>query len=207
MTQQRICLIAGLGNPGPNHLLDRHNVGFWLVDALARRYCGEFRPERKFHGDVARIDIEGNDLRLLKPTTYMNRSGLALQALCAYLTIPANAVLVVHDDLDLPTGSVRLKRGGGAGGHNGLRDVIAHLGADFFRLRLGIGRPRGGAEVIDYVLRRASAEDEERILGAIGEALDVLPILLGQGEQRAMNRLHRPKPADDEPDLEGDRSN
>ena len=191
MEHAPIKLIVGLGNPGSSHKLNRHNVGFWFVDALAQRVGGTtFRAEHKFQGEMCRVEIEGHDLRLLKPTTYMNRSGVSVQALSAYLHIQPEQILVVHDDLDLPVGTVRIKRGGGAGGHNGLRDCITHLGPDFFRLRVGIGHPGQREDVIDHVLERASREDEAKIAEALGEALDVLPILLGQGDQKAMHRLH-----------------
>ena len=190
MEHAPIKLIVGLGNPGTSHRLDRHNVGFWFVDALAQRAGGNFRAEHKFQGEACRIALDGHELRLLKPTTYMNRSGMSVQALSAYLHIQPGQMLVVHDDLDLPAGTVRLKRGGGPGGHNGVRDVITHLGPDFFRLRVGVGHPGQSEDVIDHVLERASKEDENKIIEAIGDALDVLPILLGEGEQKAMHKLH-----------------
>ena len=198
MEHAPIKLIVGLGNPGTSHRLDRHNVGFWFVDALAQRVGGNFRTEHKFQGEACRVDLEGHELRLLKPTTYMNRSGMSVQALASYLHIQAEQILVVHDDLDLPVGTLRLKRGGGAGGHNGVRDVITHLGPEFFRLRVGVGHPGQQEDVIDHVLERANREDEAKIIEALGDALDVLPILLGHGEQKAMHKLHSrgvvPKP-------------
>lgn len=185
-----IKLLVGLGNPGASNLLDRHNAGYWFVDVLARRYGGEFRPEVKFHGDLCRVDIQGHDVRLLKPTTYMNRSGLAIQSLAAYLKYATPEILVVHDELDLPLGKVKLKRGGGHGGHNGLRDVISHIGQEFFRLRIGVGHPGTKDEVINYVLQRASREDENKIIDAINDAADVIPLLLSEGEDKAMHKLH-----------------
>ena len=190
MDHPPIKLIVGLGNPGTSHRLDRHNVGFWFVDALAQRTGGSFRGEHKFHGEACRVDLDGHELRLLKPMTYMNRSGISVQAMSAYVRIQPEQILVVHDEIDLPAGTLRLKRGGGAGGHNGVRDVITHLGADFFRLRVGVGHPGQREDVIDHVLERASKEDENRIIEAIGDALDVLPILLGEGDQKAMHKLH-----------------
>ena len=187
---ERIQIVAGLGNPGKRYEDTRHNAGFWFVDLLARRYGAVFKEERRFQGELARIDVEGRELRLLKPATFMNRSGAAIRSLCAYLKVPPEAVMVAHDDLDLPMGVARLKRGGGAGGHNGLRDVIAHLGREFFRLRIGVGHPGHHNEVIDYVLTRPGREEEQSIRAAIEEAADVMPILLGEGEQRAMTRLH-----------------
>jgi peptidyl-tRNA hydrolase, PTH1 family len=196
-----IRMIAGLGNPGPEYAGTRHNAGFWLADRLADRHGGQFRMERKFASEVASIRIEGVDLLLLKPQTFMNRSGGAVQAATAYLKIPVTQVLVVHDDLDLPPGDARLKHGGGHGGHNGLRSLLAHIGPDFWRLRLGIGHPGHRAEVIDYVLQRPSREDEALMLAAIADAADVIPILVGSGDQPAMHKLHsRGKPARPEPE-------
>ena len=153
------------------------------------------------------MDLDGHDLRLLKPTTYMNRSGMSVQALSAYLHIDPPQILVVHDELDLPVGTVRLKRGGGAGGHNGVRDVITQIGADFFRLRIGVGHPGEREDVIDHVLERANREEESRIIEVIGEALDVLPVLLGEGDQKAMHKLHSrgvvPRPHRKERDPDG----
>jgi PTH1 family peptidyl-tRNA hydrolase len=183
-------IIVGLGNPGPEHLLTRHNAGFWFVDALAAKAGARFRSHTKFQGEICRTQLADGEVTLLKPMTYMNRSGLAIRALVDYLKVPASEVLVVHDELDLAVGGVRFKFGGGAGGHNGLRDTITHLGADFWRLRLGIGHPGDKSEVIDYVLRRAPKEEEERLLVAVGEALPALQVFLELGAERAMNDLH-----------------
>jgi PTH1 family peptidyl-tRNA hydrolase len=183
-------VIVGLGNPGPEHLVTRHNAGFWFVDLLARRHGGEFRDYRKFSGETARITLSEREIILLKPTTYMNRSGLAVRQLSDFYKIAPEEILVAHDELDLPVGSVRLKQGGGHGGHNGLRDTIAHLGETFWRLRLGIGHPGNKAEVIDYVLTRAPRAEEDLILETVSTAADVMPLLLEQGAERAMTRLH-----------------
>jgi peptidyl-tRNA hydrolase, PTH1 family len=185
-----IRMIIGLGNPGPEYAETRHNAGFWLVDLLAARHGGIFRNERKFNADLATTRIQGADILLLKPQTFMNRSGASVQAASAYLKVPVEQLLVVHDELDLPPGDARLKQGGGHGGHNGLRSLIAHVGAGFWRLRLGIGHPGNRAEVIDYVLRRPSREDDLLIRDAVADAADVIPILLGSGEQPAMHKLH-----------------
>lgn len=185
-----IKIIVGLGNPGPRYEQTRHNAGFWFVDELARRHGGQFKEERRFLGEVARVTIDGRDVRMLKPGTFMNRSGNSVRSLASYLKVAPESVLIAHDELDLPLGTVRLKRGGGAGGHNGLRDVIAHLGREFFRLRIGIGHPGHHNEVIDYVLQRPGAQEERTIRDSIDECADVIPILLGEGEQRAMTRLH-----------------
>ncbi|MGH8175286.1 MAG: aminoacyl-tRNA hydrolase [Steroidobacter sp.] len=183
-------VIVGLGNPGPEHLLTRHNAGFWFVDALAAKLGGRFRSHTKFQGDICRAQFGGVDITLLKPSTYMNRSGLAIRALSDYLKVSPAEILIAHDELDLPVGEVRFKLGGGHGGHNGLRDAITHLGAEFWRLRVGVGHPGDKSEVIDYVLRRAPADEEEKILASVGQALDALPVFLEDGSERAMNGLH-----------------
>jgi PTH1 family peptidyl-tRNA hydrolase len=183
-------IIVGLGNPGPEHQVTRHNVGFWFVDLLARRHGGEFRDYRKYSGETARVAIDGQDLVLLKPTTYMNRSGLSVRQISDFYKIAPDDILVAHDELDLPVGSVRLKKGGGHGGHNGLRDTIAHIGENFWRLRLGIGHPGNKAEVIDYVLTRAPRIEEDLILEAVNTAADSVPLILEQGAERAMTKLH-----------------
>jgi PTH1 family peptidyl-tRNA hydrolase len=183
-------IIVGLGNPGPEHQVTRHNVGFWFVDLLARRHGGEFRDYRKYSGETARVIIDGQELILLKPTTYMNRSGLSVRQISDFYKIVPGDILVAHDELDLPVGSVRLKNGGGHGGHNGLRDTIAHIGENFWRLRLGIGHPGIKAEVIDYVLTRAPRVEEDLILEAVNTAADSVPLILEQGAERAMTKLH-----------------
>jgi PTH1 family peptidyl-tRNA hydrolase len=183
-------IIVGLGNPGPEHQVTRHNAGFWFVDVLAQRHGVEFRDYRKFSGETARISISGQDIVLLKPTTYMNRSGLSVRQLSEFYKIAPDEILVAHDELDLPVGSVRLKHGGGHGGHNGLRDTIAHIGDSFWRLRLGIGHPGNKTEVIDYVLTRAPRAEEELILDAVNNAADCIPLILEQGAERAMTKLH-----------------
>jgi PTH1 family peptidyl-tRNA hydrolase len=183
-------IIVGLGNPGPEHQVTRHNVGFWFVDLLARRHGAEFRDYRKYSGETARITIEGQELILLKPTTYMNRSGLSVRQISDFYKIVPDDILVAHDELDLPAGSVRLKHGGGHGGHNGLRDTIAHVGENFWRLRLGIGHPGNKADVIDYVLTRAPRVEEDVILEAVNTAADSVPLILEQGAERAMTKLH-----------------
>jgi len=183
-------VIVGLGNPGPEHQVTRHNAGFWFVDLLARRHGVEFRDYRKYSGETARLSISGQDLILLKPTTYMNRSGLSVRQVSDFFKIEPDDILVAHDELDLPVGGVRLKHGGGHGGHNGLRDTIAHIGEDFWRLRLGIGHPGNKADVIDYVLTRAPRVEEDLMLEAVNSAADSIPLLLEQGAERAMTKLH-----------------
>lgn len=185
-----IQIIAGLGNPGPEHRLTRHNAGFWFVDALARAQGAQFRSHSRYQGEVARVTVEGREIVLLKPQTYMNRSGLSVRSLLDYLKAPVGELLVVHDELDLPPGVARFKLGGGHGGHNGLRDTVTHCGADFWRLRLGIGHPGDRDEVIDYVLQRASAADEEAIVASIGASLDALGDFVREGAEKAMKALH-----------------
>ncbi|MGI9245693.1 MAG: aminoacyl-tRNA hydrolase [Steroidobacteraceae bacterium] len=183
-------IVVGLGNPGPEHRLTRHNAGFWFVDALAQRHGAQFRPHARYQGEIAKLTIEQHELVLLKPQTYMNRSGLSIRALMDYIKAPVQQVLVVHDELDLPCGVARLKQGGGHGGHNGLRDTITHCGADFWRLRLGIGHPGDKSLVIDYVLQRARPADETAIAEAIAAGQDALASLLREGAEKAMHRLH-----------------
>ena len=183
-------VIVGLGNPGPEHQVTRHNVGFWFVDTLARRHGGEFRDYRKYSGETARINVGSHELILLKPTTYMNRSGLSIRQISDFFKIAPDDILVAHDELDLPVGSIRLKHGGGHGGHNGLRDAIAHIGESFWRLRLGVGHPGNKAEVIDYVLTHAPRAEEDLISDAVNTAADAMPLVLEQGAERAMTKLH-----------------
>src|ERR1700733_7167177 len=183
-------LIAGLGNPGEEYARTRHNAGFGFVEELARRHGGAFRLEPRHHGELARIKIGAADLWLLKPMNFMNRSGGAAQSVAAFYKAPASEVLVAYDDLDLPAGVPRLRQGGGAGGHNGMRDVIAQLGPDFWRLRLGIGHPGHRDKVLGYVLSRPPIEEDILIRQSIDAAADILPVLLTEGPQQAMHRLH-----------------
>ncbi len=184
-------LIVGLGNPGARYEGTRHNAGFWFVEALARQVGALWRREARFHGEVARAQVAGRDCWLLRPLTYMNRSGLAVAAAARYWRLPPEAVLVVHDELDLPPGVARLKRGGGHAGHNGLRSIQQELGeAGFLRLRLGIGHPGSRELVTPYVLGRPPAEEESQIREAVARALEVLPELMAGDLQRAMHRLH-----------------
>jgi PTH1 family peptidyl-tRNA hydrolase len=200
VNEPAIRLIVGLGNVGAEYERTRHNAGFWLVDAIARKAGAHFAEERKFHGEVARIRGHEGELWLLKPSTYMNRSGQAVVALALYFKILPTQILVAHDELDLPPGAVKLKRGGGHAGHNGLRDIQAKLStADFWRLRLGIGHPRSlqlTQEVADFVLHPPSREHQQQIDGALDRALDVLPSLVQGQFERAMLKLHaQPKAA------------
>jgi peptidyl-tRNA hydrolase, PTH1 family len=183
--------IVGLGNPGPEHLLTRHNAGFWLVDALARKYGGRFRAHAKYHGEICRVSIAGQEVSLLKPQTYMNRSGLAVRGLCDFLKIPSHETLIAYDEMDLAIGTARFKFGGSAGGHNGMRDVDKHIGAECWRLRIGIGHPSNKADVIDYVLKRAPKDEEDQIISTIAKAADAIEVFLSEGAERAMNGLHQ----------------
>ena len=187
----RLELVVGLGNPGPKYESTRHNAGFWLADRLAARLGASFRPLSRFGLDACEAATPVGRVRLVKPTTYMNRSGQPVRAIAEYFRIAPAAILVVHDDLDLPPGTVRLKEGGGHGGHNGLRDIVAHLGTrDFVRVRLGIGRPGRGMEPIDYVLQRPGAEDRRLIVESIDEVLDWSATIFDGDLQRAMKALH-----------------
>lgn len=184
-------LIVGLGNPGSQYEQTRHNAGFWFVEEVARQFSVQFRPETKFLGEATRIQSQNLDFWLLKPTTYMNRSGLSIQSLSNFYKIPPEAILVVHDELDLEPGTARLKKGGGHGGHNGLRDTIAALSTkEFLRLRLGIGHPGNRNQVVDYVLKAPSKSDISLIDDAIYEATKVLPEVLNDDLPKAMNQLH-----------------
>ncbi len=191
-----IALVVGLGNPGDRYAQTRHNAGFWFVDELARRYGGSFRSEKRFHGEVARIALPGGECQLLKPTTFMNRSGQSVAALANFFRIPPATILVAHDEIDLPPGAVRLKQGGGHGGHNGLRDIIPALGGpDFWRLRLGVGHPGHKDLVVNYVLDRPRQEEARLIEDAIQAAADQFPVMFRGDWARAQNDLHSRKPA------------
>lgn len=185
-----IRIIAGLGNPGREYERTRHNAGFWLVDELARRHGGAWRLESRFQAELARVRIGSEEIWLLKPMAFMNRSGGVTAAVANFYKIPVGAVLVAHDELDLPLGAVRLKEGGGAGGHNGLRDLIAQLGEEFWRLRIGIGHPGSRDLVTQYVLDRASGAEQRLLDDAVITAADIVPQVLADGAQAAMKKLH-----------------
>lgn len=191
MAVTSIKLIVGLGNPGPEHAETRHNAGFWCVDALARRAGGTLRPHARYQGEVGRVQLAGQEVWLLKPTTYMNRSGISVRAVADYVRIPVEQILVAHDELDLPCGTLRLKQGGGAGGHNGLKDIIAHVGESFWRMRMGIGHPGSRDEVVDFVLRRAPASEQRLLDDAAGVAAEAIERVLLEGAEKVMNGLHR----------------
>ncbi|HZV93100.1 MAG TPA: aminoacyl-tRNA hydrolase [Caldimonas sp.] len=194
-----IRLIAGLGNPGTEYAATRHNAGFWFVDALARELGVVLVPERSYFGLAAKAQVDGRPLWLLEPTTFMNVSGKSVAALARFFKIAPDEILVAHDELDLLPGHAKLKQGGSAAGHNGLKDIHAQLGsADYWRLRLGIGHPGVKADVIHYVLRKPSAEHRQEIDRAIEQALSALaPLLAGDMERATMKvnaRPPRPKP-------------
>ena len=185
-----IRLIVGLGNIGAEYEATRHNAGFWLVDAFVRDARSAFRSEKGFFGALAKV----GGAYLLKPSTYMNRSGQAVAALAGFYKILPEEILVAHDELDLPPGAIKAKQGGGHAGHNGLKDIQARLGTtDFWRLRIGIGHPREldlAQEVVDFVLHRPSREHQALIDEAIGRALEVLPRMVAGEIQTGIMQLH-----------------
>lgn len=186
-----IRLIVGLGNPGREYESTRHNVGFWWVDELAQAQKLSFKSESKFHGMTARGHLHGHEVLLLKPQTFMNVSGRAVGALAQFYKIAPAEILVVHDELDLPPGVARLKTGGGHGGHNGLKDIIAQLGSkDFWRLRIGIGHPGDRAEVANYVLNDPRREEREQIDEAMQKAQTVANLIIEGKTEAAMLKLH-----------------
>jgi len=184
-------LIVGLGNPGPAYSATRHNVGFRFVEKLAARYQTPFSLEKKFHGYSAGINSSVGDCRLFMPATFMNDSGQAVQAVSGYYGIANEAILVVHDEIDLDAGTIRLKKGGGHGGHNGLRDISEKLGhGDYLRLRIGVGHPGEKTRVTSHVLSRPTGEDEELINQSIERGIDILPLLFSGEMNKAMTRLN-----------------
>ncbi|MDX5432939.1 MAG: aminoacyl-tRNA hydrolase [Halomonas sp.] len=187
----QIKAIIGLGNPGDGYAATRHNAGAWLVEILARQAGTELRPEKKFLGLYAKVLLDGQELHLLEPTTFMNRSGAAVAALCQFYKIAPDELLVAHDELDIPPGTARYKQGGGHGGHNGLRDIISALGEkEFNRLRIGIGHPGDSRQVTNYVLGRPSKAELEAIGAALNECLATLPLAVSGDWAKAMSRLH-----------------
>jgi peptidyl-tRNA hydrolase, PTH1 family len=201
-----IRLLVGLGNPGSEYEATRHNAGFWWVDAVASKLRASLAPDRSYHGLVARVNLPGREpLWLLEPMTFMNGSGKSVAALARFFKIAPGETLVVHDELDLQPGQVKLKLGGSAAGHNGLKDIHAQLGTqDFWRLRLGIGHPGVKAEVVNYVLKKPSPEHREAIAKAIDRSLESLDLVLAGEMDKAMMKVHadkppRPKPPRREP--------
>lgn len=193
-------LIVGLGNPGSEYHETRHNAGFWFVDELARQTGTVLKPEGKFFGELGKAMISGRSVYLLKPGEFMNLSGKSIAALSRFYKIPVEKTLIVHDELDLAPGIIRIKKGGGHGGHNGLRDTVAKTGSsDFWRLRVGIGHPGNKNQVSGYVLKRASAEDQRLIDDALNLALREVDRIVGGDINEATKALHSLKlPANDE---------
>jgi PTH1 family peptidyl-tRNA hydrolase len=182
-------LVVGLGNPGREYEATRHNVGFWWVDRLAGQAGVPMKREGRFHGEVGKLPGT-RECWLLKPTTFMNLSGRAVQALAQFYKMDVGEILVVHDELDFPPGTVKLKKGGGVAGHNGLKDIAAHLGPDFWRLRIGIGHPGSRGDVSSYVLNAPRKEEKPLIEDAVTRSLEAWPLLLEDKMEAAMLKLH-----------------
>jgi len=189
---QAIKLIVGLGNPGLEYEKTRHNAGAIFLEQLARHNNQTLKPEKKFHGLHAKFNQQGQDIHLLFPSTFMNRSGQAVQALCQFYKITPEEVLVAHDELDIPSGTMKLKKGGGHGGNNGLRDIIEKFGGnkEFRRLRLGIGHPGQADKVTGHVLGKPSKKEHEQLSDTIDEAIRYLPEIISGDWAKAMNHLH-----------------
>lgn len=187
-----IKLIVGLGNPGEKYADTRHNAGEWLIERLARRFNVSLNPENKFFGKTARTLVNGKEVRLLVPTTFMNLSGKAVGALASFYRIKPEEILVIHDELDLPAGVAKLKQGGGHGGHNGLKDIVAQLGNNnnFYRLRIGIGHPGHRDLVAGYVLNKPSPADRNALEKVLDEATDCVEMIFRDGMVKATNRLN-----------------
>lgn len=184
-------LIVGLHNPGPAYERTRHNAGAWFIEALLKQYPGASKLDKHFQGTVTPIQIDNTPCTLFIPNTFMNLSGQAVSRITKFYQIPAETILVVHDDLDLPVGTIKLKKYGGHGGHNGLRDLIQQLGTEsFHRLRIGIGHPKHRDLVHDYVLSAPSASDRKSIEEAIESALSVVPLLVKGEWAKAVQALH-----------------
>ena len=187
-----IKLIVGLGNPGDKYTDTRHNAGEWLIERLARRFNVSLNPESKFFGKTARTLVNGKEVRLLVPTTFMNLSGKAVGALASFYRIKPEEILVIHDELDLPPGTAKLKQGGGHGGHNGLKDIVVQLGNNnnFYRLRIGIGHPGHRDLVAGYVLNKPSLADRDALEKVLDEATDCVEMIFKDGMVKATNRLN-----------------
>ena len=190
-----IKLFVGLGNPGSEYQATRHNAGFWWIEALAQQLKVAMVPDKAYHGLVGRTSMNGQSLWLLKPQTFMNLSGRSVSALARFYKIPADEILIVHDELDIVPGQLKLKRGGSHAGHNGLRDIHDNLGTDdYWRLRLGIGHPGIKTEVVNWVLKKPTAEQLQMIEACIAESLKSVPLLVSGDMARATMQLHtKPK--------------
>lgn len=185
-----IKLIAGLGNPGSQYQNTRHNAGFWFIERLANDFNIPLSYDKKFHGQVGRGNIYGQEVRLLMPETFMNRSGQAVAPLTKFYNIAADEVLIAHDELDIPAGSIKLKTGGGHGGHNGLKDIVPHLGQNFHRLRVGIGRPDHSSLVSNFVLSKPSLDDKISIDAALDCAISSLKDIMAGDLEKARNQIN-----------------
>ena len=186
-----IRLIVGLGNPGADYVDTRHNTGFWLIDLIAAERSLNFRFEKRYNAEECKFKAGGKDIFLLKPQTFMNRSGQAVAALARYYKIKPEQILVLHDELDLPPGTNRIKQAGGHGGHNGLRDIVNHLDSrEFFRIRVGIGHPGDASQVVNYVLHKPSGADLNAIEAANRDTLAVMPLVFEGRIDKAMQALH-----------------
>ena len=191
MNQTAIALIAGLGNPGKQYIETRHNVGFWFIERLQRQFQIHFNLEKKFKAETGTFLFDGRQIRVIVPNTFMNLSGQSVAPMSSFYRIATPNLLVIHDELDLPPGTVRVKVGGGHGGHNGLRDISSRIGSsEFVRLRIGIGHPGSARDVSNYVLKRPNRDDQTKIEDSITRAIGVLPDLLAGDFQKAMNSLH-----------------
>ncbi len=187
---KNLSVIAGIGNPGERYKRTLHNVGFWFVDEIVAANNLQFSYEKKFDAEVCQVNISENDIWLIKPQNYMNMSGGPIKAFLNYYQIPTSGMLVVHDEIDLPSNKVKLKVDGGHGGHNGLRDIIQHCGNGFMRIRLGVGHPGDKHEVINYVLRNASSELKKVITKNIQDSIAILPTIIEDNIEKAMKILH-----------------
>jgi peptidyl-tRNA hydrolase, PTH1 family len=190
-----IKLLVGLGNPGKTYEDTRHNAGFWWIDAVASELKVSLVPEHSYHGLLARTTVNGQNVCLLEPQTYMNLSGKSVSALARFFKLQPNEILVAHDELDIRPGEAKLKLGGSHAGHNGLRDIHAQLGtADYWRLRIGVGHPGDKAEVVSWVLKKPIVEHRKAIDDSIHRSVNALPLLLGGEMERAMAQIHTSKP-------------
>ncbi|AOT09555.1 MULTISPECIES: aminoacyl-tRNA hydrolase [Pseudoalteromonas] len=191
-----IQMLVGLANPGPEYANTRHNAGAWFIEELAKRYNCILKPDSKYHGLTGKVLINNQEFKLLIPTTYMNLSGKAVSSLANFFKIPAENILVAHDEMDMDPGIAKIKKGGGHGGHNGLKDIISKLGnnKEFMRLRIGIGHPGHRDKVTGWVLGKAPKADQEKIDAVVDEAVRCMEILAKDGVLKAQNRLHSFKP-------------
>ncbi len=189
-----ISLIVGLGNPGKEYAQTRHNAGFWFVEGLAEKYGITLKADPKFHGISGRGNIEGQDVRLLLPTTFMNRSGQSVVPFAKFYQIAPESILIAHDELDMNPGVIRLKSGGGHGGHNGLRDIVPHIGSNFHRLRIGIGHPGSKERVSGHVLSKAPRNEQDLMDDAIAHAMSRVKLLVSGDIAQAMNQINAYKP-------------